>query len=648
MKILVTGGCGFIGSNFIRYWLGRYPDDRLLNLDLLTYAGTVNNVKEVENNSGYTFTKGDIGDFDLVDNTVKAFKPDCIINFAAESHNSLAILNPTLFFKTNLLGTQNLLEVARKNKVPRFHHISTCEVYGDLDLESKEKFKEDSPYKPNTPYNASKAAADLAVRAYYKTFHLPVTISNCGNNYGPYQFPEKLIPLFITNLLENKKIPLYKNSQNRREWIHVLDHCKAVDLILKKGKIGEMYNIGTGVEKSIEEIAEIILGVLNKPVTMKTYVEDRPGHDRRYLLDSSKIRNELGWEPEIDFEQGIVQTIHWYKENHQWWAPLKKKILVQEDKWQQNPDTKPPAAIKPAQKMKGIILAGGKGTRLYPLTSTMSKQLLPVYDKPMIYYPLSVLMLAGIREILIISNAEYIDFYKKLFGEGSQLGITISYKIQDEPRGIADAFIVGEDFIGGDNVALILGDNLFFGQGFGPLLREASSLEEGAIIFGYYVKNPGEFGIVEFNEHNEVISVEEKPIRPKSNFAITGLYFYDNKVVEIAKNLKPSARGELEITDVNKEYLRKNKLKVSLLGRGFAWLDTGSHENLLEAAKFVETIQKRQGKYIACIEEVAYRMGYINKEQLHKLAQPLLKTEYGRYFLNIDLSQEELFYGKKD
>jgi len=291
--------------------------------------------------------------------------------------------------------------------------------------------------------------------------------------------------------------------------------------------------------------------------------------------------------------------------------------------------------------LKGIILAGGAGTRLYPITKSISKQILPVYDKPMIYYPLSTLMLSGIKEILIISNPEFIDLYKQLLGDGSHLGLNIEYKIQEKPRGLADAFIVGEEFIGNDSVCLILGDNLFFGQNFRNTLKKASLLEDSdAVIFGYQVKNPKEFGVVEFDESRNVLSLEEKPKNPKSNYAIPGLYFYNNDVIEIAKNLKPSARGELEITDVNIEYLKRGKLKVSLLGRGFAWLDTGTHQSLLEAANFVEAIQKRQGMYISCIEEIAYRMGFIDKAQLIKLAESLIVTDYGKYLM--DVAEEEI------
>ncbi|RLL83196.1 glucose-1-phosphate thymidylyltransferase RfbA [Petrotoga sp. Shatin.DS.tank11.9.2.9.3] len=283
--------------------------------------------------------------------------------------------------------------------------------------------------------------------------------------------------------------------------------------------------------------------------------------------------------------------------------------------------------------MKGIILAGGNGTRLYPITKGISKQLLPIYDKPMIYYPLSVLMLSGIREILVISNPEYIDMYKRLLNDGSHLGLKIDYKVQEKPRGLADAFIVGEDFIEEDSVCLILGDNVFYGQGFGPKLKKASETKKGAFIFGYYVTNPSEFGVVEFDEQGNVLSLEEKPSKPKSNYAIPGLYFYDNSVIEKAKNLKPSARGELEITDLNRVYLKEQQLRVELLGRGFAWLDTGTYDGLANAADFVRTIQKRTGLYIACLEEIAYRNKWITKEELNKLGKEYENTEYGKYLI---------------
>ncbi|MFA6981730.1 MAG: dTDP-glucose 4,6-dehydratase [Patescibacteria group bacterium] len=329
MNILVTGGAGFIGSNFIHYWLKKYPKDNIVNLDLLTYAGNLENLKDIQKDPRYSFVQGDIADTVRNTKLIKKHNIDVVVNFAAESHNGRAMTEPDIFLKTNVLGTQGLLEAVRATGIKRFHHISTCEVFGDLDLVEDRAFKESDPYKPRTPYNASKASANHVVMSYFHTYGIPVSISHCANNYGPYQFPEKVLPRFIINALKDEELPLFRSSQNRREWIHVSDHCEGIDLIIKKGKAGESYNIGTGTEKSIEEIADTVLESLSKPKSLKTYVEDRPGHDRRYLLDTSKIRKELGWKAKTSFEDGIKDTIAWYQANPSWWQPLEGKGFVE-------------------------------------------------------------------------------------------------------------------------------------------------------------------------------------------------------------------------------------------------------------------------------------------------------------------------------
>ncbi len=334
-RLLVTGGAGFIGSNFIRHWLSAHPDSSVLNYDVLTYAANLANLADVEARFGdrYQFVQGDIANLELARHLLRWFRPDAIVNFAAESHNSRAVVDPQSFFRTNVLGTQSLLEAARTVGI-RFHHISTCEVFGDLPLDSPQRFDEDSPLRPRTPYNASKAAADLAVRAYAETFRLPVTISVCCNNYGPYQFPEKLIPTFAIHALEGRPLPLYRNSDHRREWLHVLDHCRAVEAILLRGTPGRTYNVGSGVEVSVEEMADTVLGILDADPGLKTYVPDRPGHDRRYLLDSTRLRTELGWRPLVAWEQGIRETVLWYRDHPDWWRPLLARLAVDESAWE--------------------------------------------------------------------------------------------------------------------------------------------------------------------------------------------------------------------------------------------------------------------------------------------------------------------------
>jgi dTDP-glucose 4,6-dehydratase len=332
MQILVTGAAGFIGSNFVHYWVERHPDDHVVALDLLTYAGNRANLEDV--GQQIDFVEGDIADLELGRRLLEQYDVDVVVNFAAESHNSLAVVDPRRFFHTNVIGTQTLLEAAREvGGLKRFHHVSTCEVYGDLALDTDEMFTEESPYRPRTPYNASKAGADHAVRSYHETFEIPISITNCSNNYGPFQFPEKVIPLFVTNALDDQPLPMYASTRNKREWLHVRDHCRAIELVLESDRVGETYNVGSGIEASIEEIADLLLDLTGKPESLKTIVPDRPGHDRRYLLDSSKLRSELGWEPEIAWEDGLRETVEWYAANRSWWEPLKERAPVQETAW---------------------------------------------------------------------------------------------------------------------------------------------------------------------------------------------------------------------------------------------------------------------------------------------------------------------------
>ena len=325
MRLLVTGAAGFIGANFVGLLKDEGEHD-IVALDALTYAGVRENVPaDVE------FVHLDIGD--VGEDLLRSRHIDVVVNFAAESHNSLAVVDPGRFFRTNVLGTQRLLEAARRAEVQRFHHISTCEVYGDLPLDGDEAFTEDSPYRPRTPYNASKAGADHAVRAYHETYGLPVTITNCSNNFGPLQFPEKVVPLFTANALDDAPLPLYASVEHKREWLHVEDHCRAVLDVIERGRVGDTYLVGSGEERSIEQVADAILAALGKPATLKTIVPDRPGHDRRYLLDSSKLRAELGWKPRWSFEDGLAATVQWYAENRSWWEPLRGRAPVQESNW---------------------------------------------------------------------------------------------------------------------------------------------------------------------------------------------------------------------------------------------------------------------------------------------------------------------------
>src|SRR3989344_5122658 len=560
-KLLVTGGCGFIGSNFIHYILQKYPTYKVINIDKLTYGGNLDNLRDIDTNPRYRFVKGDVCDTNLVNELVQ--EVDGIIHFAAETHVDRSIESSADFIKSNVLGTQVLLEAAARHDLKRFHYISTDEVFGSLGEEGR--FIETSPHDPKNPYAASKAAAEHLVRSYFYTHNLPVTISNASNNYGPYQYPEKLIPLFITNLLEGKKVPVYGDGRNVRDWIHVLDHCQAIDLIYHKGKVGENYCVCTNNEKRNTEITFDILAEFEFGEEKIEYVPDRKGHDFRYAMDNSKI-NVLGWHPKINFKEGLKETIQWYKQNEGWWKKLKKS------------------------KIKGVILAGGTGSRMLPLTRVTNKHLLPVYNKPMIFYPLETLKKAGITDILIVCGTESVGDFLRLLGSGKEYGVDLTYRVQDGSGGIAHAANIAKTFVGKDKCIIILGDNIFE-EDITPFIKAFEKQETGARICLKEVSEDDakRFGIA-IVDGKKVTYVEEKPEKPRSNLAMTGVYMFDGGVFDVISHLKPSKRGELEITDTLDYYVKIGQLEYDII-KGF-WSDAVTFKSLYTASNFMKNKEK--------------------------------------------------------
>lgn len=878
MYLLVTGGCGFIGSHFIRHWRAQHPADTITNLDALTYAGNLANLSDIPaNDPHYRFIEGNICDAETVKRAFDGV--DTVVHFAAETHVDRSILGSRVFLETNVLGTQTLLEEARRRgtQIKRFHTISTDEVFGSLPLEGEERFRETTPYSPRSPYSASKAAEDHLTLAYYETHGLPVTLSNCSNNYGPYLFPEKFIPLAITNLIQGKQVPVYGEGKNIRDWLHVTDHCRAIEAILLHGKVGETYNIGGDAEYHNIDIARMIVKAFGKDEASGIqFVEDRKGHDLRYAIDHTKITRELGWTPRIRFEDGLADMIDWYKKNETWWRPLIEKakltasttsptstpnplnvnppmkilifgkgwigsrmaetwqheavissariddkaaILAEIEKhhpdvvvnaagkagvpnvdwcethpletmrsntiaalilaetcqekgvymlhlgtgcvfygpspseggWKEDDFANPEAIytrtkyatelilsrlpnvavirfrmpidyipssknlinklvrypkvidvensvtiledlistchqlmekraagvfhvvnsgtmhhralldlyrkyvdpthtcewiteqdlvtqglatkkrsnnimqspnlealgikmrpimealeetmqkyailkkakdfegawnfhIAPlSREMKGVITAGGTGSRLAPLTNITNKHLLPIFNQPMIMYPLQTLLKSGIRDIMIVTGPEYAHQFIKLLGSGSKFGCRLSYRIQDQAGGIAQALAMSEAFVGAHNATVILGDNIFIDD----FSADVKNFTHGAQTFYQRVDHPEQYGVIEIGENQEVKSIEEKPVQPKSAFAQLGLYMYDPSVFEVIKSLKPSARGELEIAEVNSAFLNKAQLRArEVTGQ---WFDAGTFRDMHRASEYFST-----------------------------------------------------------
>ena len=571
-------------------------------------------------------------------------RPDTVVHFAAESHVDRSIHGPRAFVETNVIGTLNMLEAARELwkgdlEGKRFHHVSTDEVYGSLGEEGK--FHETTSYDPSSPYSASKAGSDHLVRAYGHTYGLPITVTNCSNNYGPRQFPEKLIPLMTLNALEGKPLPVYGTGNNVRDWLHVDDHNDAVWAVVTKGEAGETYNVGGNSERTNLQVVKAVLDAVAKLKGPRPRgdggadpVRHRPPGPRLALRDrrdENPRRAGVGATPHLRAGHG----------GHRALVPRERRVGRGRAERRVPQLARSQLRGTPGRRegrrviTKGIVLAGGSGTRLYPVTLAASKQLVPIYNKPMVYYPLSVLMLAGIRDILIITTPHDQEAFQRLLGDGSAWGVKLSYAVQTEPRGLADAFVVGREFVDGQGCALVLGDNIFYGHGLTELVDRAARQDAGATVFAYGVENPTDYGVVEFDADRKALSLEEKPKEPKSRFAVTGLYFYDATVCDKAAALKPSPRGEIEITDLNRRYLEEDTLRVETMGRGYAWLDTGSHESMLAASNFVQAVERRQGQMICCPEEIAYHGGWIDRAQLETLAKPLAKNGYGAYLLDV-------------
>ena len=621
--ILVTGGAGFIGANFVLDWIAA-TGEPVVNLDLLTYAGNLGNLASLKDEPRHVFVRGDIGDRALVAALLAQHRPRAIVHFAAESHVDRSIHGPAAFVATNVVGTFTLLDATREHwaALPadekaafRFLHVSTDEVYGTLRPEDP-AFSETTPYAPNSPYSASKAASDHFVRAWHHTYGLPTLTTNCSNNYGPYQFPEKLIPLMIANALDGKPLPVYGDGQQVRDWLYVGDHCAAIRAVLDRGPARRdlQHRRQRGEEEPRRRPHAVPAAGrvgARRATTRARSPSSRTGPATTAATRSTRRRSaprSAGRRPRPSRRASRRRSL----------VPRQRRLARRGDVRRIPALDRPQLRRRTRRGMigadmarKGIILAGGSGTRLYPVTQVVSKQLLPVYDKPMIYYPLTTLMLAGIRDILLISTPQDTPrFAASCSATASKWGLSLSLRraaVARRPRaGVPHRPRVHRRRSVGAGPRR---QHLLRPRPAAAARSAPARATAGATVFAYPVADPERYGVVEFDATGRVVSLEEKPKQPKSRYAVTGLYFYDDRVVDIAAALKPSARGELEITDVNRRTSSWGELACEVMGRGIAWLDTGTHESLLEASQFIETIEQRQGLKIACPEEIAYRQG---------------------------------------
>lgn len=566
LSLLVTGGCGFIGTNFIHFFLQKYPAYEIINYDILTYAGDKDNVV-VPPLAKYTFVQGDICDEIKLAPLVEHC--DVIVHFAAHSHVDRSLVDPRSFVTTNIVGTFTLLELARRyNK--RFHHVSTDEVFGSLPLGGHFKFSESSSYDPHSPYSASKASSDHLVRSYFHTFGLPVTISTCSNNYGPYQYREKFIPLAITNLIEGKKIQIYGDGRNVRDWVHVTDHIRALDLVIHRGKMGETYCIGGDQELDNLSVSLKIARFFGADSSSFEFIRDRPGHDLRYAIDSSKIKENLGWKPEISFDDGLTETVSWYRDHEFWWKSHQTSPLVH--------------LCESGPKRLGILLAGGTGSRLRPSTNVTNKHLLNVYNRPMIDFPLQTLRDLGLKRIVVVCGTEHVgSLVNYMCGGNFYEDIDLTFKVQNKADGIAGALRLCSDLIASvDQTVVVLGDNIFATL---PFELKSVSDSRCSIVLAR-VKNPERFGVACVDERGKVRRVVEKPEIPPSNLAVTGLYVFDSRLTHFLPSLVVSKRGEYEVVDIINMYLDRDGCVEHFIVDGF-WSDAGTPESLYESTCYV-------------------------------------------------------------